>query len=271
MAGSLVDRFRVKPGKLADLAGRDPGERLGYSGKQAGRAALEPLLVQLDELHDRLWAEASRSVLLVLQGMDGSGKDGAIRHVLTSIDPQGVRIAAFKAPEGRELAHDYLWRVHAECPTRGQLGVFNRSHYEDVVAALFVGAADQARCDRRYRHLREFERMLVDEGTTVVKTFLHISRGEQRDRLQARLDDPDKRWKFKASDLEAREQWDAYQAAYERAITETSTEWAPWYVIPADHKWARDIAVATILVDTLRRLDPRFPPPDPKLDGLEFT
>ncbi|MGH8984673.1 MAG: PPK2 family polyphosphate kinase [Acidimicrobiia bacterium] len=271
MAASLVDRFRVKPGKLADLAGRDPGDRLGYSGKQAGRAALEPLLVELDELHDRLWAEASRSVLLVLQGMDGSGKDGAIRHVLTSIDPQGVRIASFKAPEDRELAHDYLWRVHAECPTRGQLGVFNRSHYEDVVAALLVGAVDQARCDLRYRHMREFERLLVDEGTTVVKAFLHLSREEQRARLQARLDDPNKRWKFQASDLEARQQWGEYQAAYERAIIETSTEWAPWYVVPADHKWARDIAVATILVDTFRRLDPQFPPPDPKLDGLEFT
>ncbi|MGH9030930.1 MAG: PPK2 family polyphosphate kinase [Acidimicrobiia bacterium] len=268
MAASLVDRFRVEPGKHADLAGRDPDERLGYSGKQAGRAALLPLLAELDELHDRLWAEATRSVLLVLQGMDGSGKDGAIRHVLTSIDPQGLRVASFKAPDDNELDHDYLWRVHAQCPARGQLGVFNRSHYEDVVAALLIGAADQEQCDLRYRHLREFERMLVDEGTTVVKVFLHLSRGEQRERLQARLDDPRKRWKFKASDLDARRRWDDYLAAYERAITETSTDWAPWYVVPADHKWARDIAVATILTAVLRTLDPKFPRAEPGADQV---
>ena len=271
MAASWVDRWRVKPGKRADLAGRDPGDGLGYSGKQAGRAALEPLLVQLNELHDRLWAEATRSLLLVLQGMDASGKDGTIRHVLTSVNPQGLRVVSFRAPEERDLAHDYLWRVHDECPARGHLGAFNRSHYEDVVAAILVGAVDQARCDLRYRHLREFERMLVDEGTTVVKVFLNLSLDEQRRRLQARLDDPTKRWKFKVTDLDARRRWDDYQAAYERAITETSTEWAPWYVVPADHKWARDIAVATILVEKMRALDPQFPPADPDLDGIEVT
>jgi PPK2 family polyphosphate:nucleotide phosphotransferase len=270
-ASSDLHRFRVKPGKLADLAGRDPDDRLGYSGKQAGRAALPPLLEELDALHDRLWAEATRSVLLVLQGMDASGKDGAIRHVLTSIDPQGVRVASFKAPHRDELAHDYLWRLHAQCPARGQIGVFNRSHYEDVVAALLAGAVDQARCELRYRHIREFERMLVDEGTTVVKVFLHLSRDEQRARLQARLDDPTKRWKFQAADLDARSRWDDHQAAYERAITETSTDWAPWYVVPADHKWARDVAVATILAETVRALDPQFPPADPALDGIEVT
>ena len=271
MAASLVDRFRVKPGKGADLARRDPGDRLGHSGKQAGRAALEPLLVELNELHDRLWAEATRSVLLVLQGMDASGKDGAIRHVLTSVNPQGLRVVSFRAPEERELAHDYLWRVHGECPARGHIGAFNRSHYEDVVAAMLTGAVDQARCDLRYRHLREFERTLVDEGTSVVKVFLNLSLDEQRQRLQARLDDPAKRWKFKVSDLDARQRWGAYQAAYERAITETSTEWAPWYVVPADHKWARDIAVATILIDAIQRLDPKFPPADPALDGIEVS
>ena len=268
MANSLVGRFRVKPGKLADLARRDPGERLGYSGKQAGRAALQPLLVQLNELHDRLWAEATRSVLLVLQGMDASGKDGAIRHVLTSVNPQGLRVVSFRAPEDGELAHDYLWRVHGECPARGHIGAFNRSHFEDVVAAMLTGAVDQARCELRYRHLREFERMLVDEGTTVVKVFLHLSRDEQRERLQARLDDPNKRWKFKPSDLDARRRWDDYQAAYERAITETSTDWAPWYVVPADHKWARDIAVATILIETVRALDPQFPPAEPEASDV---
>jgi PPK2 family polyphosphate:nucleotide phosphotransferase len=271
MAASWVDRWRVKPGKLADLAGRDPGDRLGYSGKQAGRAALEPLLVQLNELHDRLWAEATRSVLLVLQGMDASGKDGAIRHVLTSVNPQGLRVVSFRAPEERDLAHDYLWRVHGECPARGHIGAFNRSHYEDVVAAMLVGAVDQARCDLRYRHLREFERMLVDEGTTVVKVFLNLSLAEQRKRLQARLDDPTKRWKFKVSDLDARRQWDDYQAAYERAITETSTKWAPWYVVPADHKWFRNWAVSRIVIETLEAMDPRYPEPAEDLDGMSVA
>jgi PPK2 family polyphosphate:nucleotide phosphotransferase len=268
---SMLDRFRVHPGKPADLTGRETGDRLGYPGKQAGRGALQPLLEELDALHDRLWAEATRSVLLVLQGMDTAGKDGVIRHVLTSTDPQGLRVASFKAPNRDELAHDYLWRLHAQLPARGQLGVFNRSQYEDVVAGLLVGAVDQARCDLRYRHIREFERMLDDEGTTVVKVFLHISRREQRERLQARVDDPTKRWKFNADDLDARRRWDDYQAAYKRAITETSTEWAPWYVVPADRKWARDIAVATILVEVVRGLDPQFPPAEPGLDGIEIT
>nr|MBA2326821.1 polyphosphate kinase 2 family protein [Actinomycetota bacterium] len=219
-------------------------------------------------LHDRLWAEATRSVLLVLQGMDTAGKDGAIRRVLTGLNPQSLRVAAFKAPSDAELAHDYLWRIHAQCPPRGQLGVFNRSHYEDVVAALLGGVVDQSRCELRYRHLREFERMLVEEGTSPVKVFLHISRDEQRERLQARLDDPEKRWKFRKGDLSVRARWDEYQAAYERAITSTSTEWAPWYVVPADHKWVRDVAVATILVDAIGALDPQFPPSAPGLEDL---
>ena len=170
--------------------------------------------------------------------------------------------------EQTERVQDYLWRIHAQCPPLGHLGVFNRSHYESVVAAWLGGDIDQAQCELRYRHLREFERMLVDEGTYPVKVFLHISREEQRERLQARLDDPEKRWKFRKGDLSVRERWDEYQAAYERAITETSTEYAPWYVVPADHKWVRDIAVAGLLLHTVRELDPKFPPPDPELDGV---
>ncbi len=268
IAGDLTERLRVEPGAGAGLAGRDPADRLGLVGEEEAEAALAPLLSDMDGLHDRLWAEATRSVLLVLQGMDASGKDGVIRRVLTSIDPQGLRIAAFKAPADAERAHDYLWRIHAQCPPRGQLGVFNRSHYEDVIAAVLGGTIDQARCELRYRHLREFERMLVDEGTVPIKIFLHISREEQRERFQARLDDPAKRGKFRAGDRRVRGRWDEYHAAYERAITETSTQWAPWYVVPADHKWVRDVAVATILVERVRVLDPRFPPPDPELDGV---
>ena len=177
-------------------------------------------------------------------------------------------MTSFKTPTTLELERDYLWRVHNACPARGRLGVFNRSHYEDVVTARVLGIIDDDHCRRRYRHVREFEQMLTDEGTTVVKVYLHISREEQRRRLQARLDDPTKRWKFRPEDLEARKQWDAYQSAYEEAITETSTDIAPWWIVPCDRKWVRDIAVATLLLDTFRRLDPQFPPADPSLEGV---
>jgi polyphosphate kinase 2 (PPK2 family) len=173
-----------------------------------------------------------------------------------------------RPPPALAPARDYLWRVHAACPSRGRLGVFNRSHYEDVVTARVLGLIDDAQCRRRYRHVRDFEQMLSDEGTTVVKVFLHISADEQRTRLQARLDDPAKRWKFKRDDLAARKQWDVYQAAYEEAIAETSSHHAPWWIVPSDRKWVRDVVVANLLLDTFRRLDPQFPPPDPGLDGL---
>jgi PPK2 family polyphosphate:nucleotide phosphotransferase len=269
-AKRLLDELRVPPGKPARLAKRPTDTRTGAASKAEAAPVVEGLLVELDALHDRLWAEAERSVLLVLQGMDSAGKDGAIRKVLTGLNPQGCHVASFKTPSHGELAHDYLWRVHAECPSRGKLGVFNRSHYEDVVAAQLVGAVTPAQCKKRFRHIQEFERMLTDEGTTVVKVFLHISKDEQRKRLQTRIDDPAKRWKFHASDLETRKAWGEHAAAYETAITETSTEHAPWYVVPADHKWARDVAVATLLVETFERLDPQIPEPDPALEGLRI-
>jgi PPK2 family polyphosphate:nucleotide phosphotransferase len=237
-------------------------------GKAEAREQRDALLDELEELHGRLWAEAKRSVLLVLQGVDTSGKDGVIRRVLTGVNPQGCSVTSFKAPTTLELEHDYLWRVHNACPARGRLGVFNRSHYEDVIVARVLGIVDKRRWRRRYRHLRDFEQMLNDEDTTVIKVYLHISREEQRRRLQARLDDPTKRWKFKPEDLEARNQWDAYQSAYEEAITETSTDFAPWWIVPGDRKWVRDVAVATLLLETFRRLDPQFPPADPSLDGV---
>ncbi len=267
---ALLDELRVKPGKAAKLAKRPTDTRMGAESKAEAAPVVQGLLEELDGLHDRLWAEAKRSVLLVLQGMDSAGKDGAIRKVLTGLNPQGCHVASFKAPSHGELAHDYLWRVHAECPSRGKLGVFNRSHYEDVVAAQMIGATTPEQCELRYRHINEFERMLTEEGTTLVKVFLHISKDEQRERLQTRIDDPAKRWKFNLSDVETRRQWDDYAAAYETAITATSTELAPWYVVPADHKWARDVAVATLLVDTFTRLDPEIPEPDPGLEGLRI-
>jgi PPK2 family polyphosphate:nucleotide phosphotransferase len=262
------EALRVGPGEPADLATRNPASRLGLKEKADGQARSQELLEQLEGLHTRLWAEARRSVVLVLQGMDASGKDGTIRRVLTGLNPQGCMVVNFKEPTTLDVAHDYLWRIHAHTPARGLLGVWNRSHYEDVVTARCIGAVDARQTRRRYRHIRAFERMLVDEGTSVVKVFLHISKDEQRARLQERIDDREKNWKFQRSDVEARRHWDQYQAQYEEAITATSTSWAPWYVVPGDHKWVRDVAVASLLVDVLRALDPQIPEPEPGLEGL---
>jgi PPK2 family polyphosphate:nucleotide phosphotransferase len=266
----VIETLLVRPGRAARLSERDPGDRLGLDGKDAAAAVRDELLNRLHELQDRFWAEATRSVLLVLQGLDTSGKDGTIEHVFKGVNPQGVRAAAFKAPTVHELAHDYLWRIHDSCPARGEIGIFNRSHYEDLVTVRVLGLVSPEACRARYRHVREFERMLSEEGTTVVKVFLHISKEEQAERLQARIDDPDKRWKFRSSDLETRKRWDDYMALYDEALTETSTEWAPWHVVPADRKWVRNVAVARLLVDTLASLDPRFPAPEEDLSGIRI-
>jgi PPK2 family polyphosphate:nucleotide phosphotransferase len=268
MTKALSTSLVVKPGKRADLRARDPGDRLDMAERAIGGQRLEALTERLAQLQNRLWAESARSVLLVLQGLDASGKDGAIRRVFTGVNPQGCRVVSFKVPNGEERAHDYLWRVHRALPPRGDIGIFNRSHYEDVVATRVPAVIDPATAALRYRHIREFEHMLTDEGTTVIKVFLHVSNDEQRKRLQARLDDPAKNWKFEKADLDARAHWDEFQRVYEEVLTETSTEWAPWYVAPADHRWVRDVAVADVLVEVLDRLDPKVPPPDSSLDGI---
>jgi PPK2 family polyphosphate:nucleotide phosphotransferase len=256
---TTAHHLRVEPGSPARLDHRDPGERIGAADKEQGLARLAALVERLGVLHNRLFAEASRAVLLVLQGMDASGKDGTIRHVLTGVNPQGCRIVSFRQPDAGELAHDYLWRVHAVCPARGEIGIFDRSHYEDVVAARVRGLVPEHVWKRRFEHIRGFERLLVDEGTAIVKVFLNVSRDEQGRRLQERLDDPEKRWKFQPGDLDDRDRWDEFIAAYEDAIRETSTDWAPWYVVPADHNWVRNLTVAELLVAELERLDPQLP------------
>jgi PPK2 family polyphosphate:nucleotide phosphotransferase len=263
----LTAALRVTPGHPAGLLGREPGDRLGLTAKSDGRARRDALIPALEELQSRLWAEKTRSVLLLLQGMDGAGKDSTIKRLFAGLNPLGCQVVAFGRPHQEELAHDYLWRVHAACPSRGQMGIFNRSHYEDIVTVRVLELVAPEQWRRRYQHVREFERMLVEEGTAVVKVFLHISHAEQRARLQKRIDDPAKHWKFDPADLDARADWDHYAAAYEEALTETSTQWAPWWVVPADHKWARDVAVTQLLVDTLRRLDPQYPPAPPEMDG----
>jgi PPK2 family polyphosphate:nucleotide phosphotransferase len=268
---ATLEGLRVEPGSAAALGTRHPGERLGLADKPTAKVRRDELMEELTSLHDRLWAESRRSVLLVLQGMDTAGKDGAIKKVIGGLNPMGCHVVGFRAPNDAELEHDYLWRIHVHCPAQGQIGVFNRSHYEDVVAARVIGVVDADACRRRQGHIRDFERMLTDEGTTLLKVFLHISHDEQRKRLQARLDDPTKRWKFKPDDLDTRAKWPAYQGAYEEAISATSTECAPWYVVPADHKWVRDVAVASLLVSTLRGLDPKYPEPESGLDDLSVT
>jgi PPK2 family polyphosphate:nucleotide phosphotransferase len=263
----VLQRLRVEPGRSADLEHRDPGDRLGLDKEQA-RTETQDFVARAAALQERLFAEERRAVLLVLQGMDTSGKDGTIRRVFTGLNPAGVRVVSFKAPTLTELQHDYLWRIHAELPARGTIGAFNRSHYEDIVTVEVLGLITAAQRKRRIRQVREFERTLVEEGTTILKVFFHLSKDEQRKRLEARLADPAKRWKFRLDDLENRARWDDYVRGYEAAITATSTRAAPWYVVPADHKWASGRAVAELLATTLERMNPQVPPPAIDLEGV---
>lgn len=264
---ALLKELRVAPGSKVDLGERSTKATLGFH-KESADAELQETKLAIDLLQQRLFAEHRRSVLLVVQAMDAAGKDGTIRLVLSGLNPQGVQVTGFKAPAGPEAEHDYLWRVHAACPAKGEIGVFNRSHYEDVLIVRVKGFVPKSAWKRRYRHIREFEQTLVDEGTTVIKCFLHVSKEEQAERLQERLDDPEKRWKFRAGDLDDRTLWSDYQVAYEDALRETSTAAAPWYVVPADRNWVRNLAVAKILLHTLSKLDPKVPPPEPGLEDV---
>ncbi|MDE0801868.1 MAG: polyphosphate kinase 2 family protein [Acidimicrobiales bacterium] len=260
---------RVEPDSTVDLSKIDTRATPDFDGdKEDSYPVLDERRRRLAELQDVLYAQNRHRVLFVLQAMDTGGKDGTIRHVFRDVDPIGVRMHNFKKPSERELAHDYLWRVHPHVPGDGELVVFNRSHYEDVLVVRVHDWIDDDLAEKRFRHIREFERMLVDEGTTIVKVFLHISKDEQAERLRARLDEPDKNWKFSTGDLEERKFWDDYQRVYEDAISETSTKDAPWYVVPADRKWYRNLAVSQILIDTMEGLDLRYPEPEEGLDDV---
>ena len=267
----MLEHLIVAPGSDPALRRRKPDDRLGLEGKAAAQQELAELVDELSVLHNRLYAEAERSLLLILQGLDAAGKDGTVKRVLTGLNPQGCRIVSFKEPTTSELAHDYLWRIHASCPERGEIGIFNRSHYEDVVVARVHRLVPDGVWKHRSHHIREFERILVDEGTTIVKVFLHVSREAQGKRLRERLSNPEKAWKFKESNLQDRERWDEFMRAYNDVIGETSTEWAPWYVVPGDRKWARNVAVARLLVEALRRIDPQLPAPSPELAELQIA
>lgn len=256
---ALPDQLRIDPGTRVRLADLDPAATHGHS-KDDARKALAASTARLAKLHDQFWAERRHRLLIVLQGIDTAGKSGTIDHVLTALSPAGVRVQAFGVPSGVELAHDYLWRIHQQVPGNGEIVIFDRSHYEDVLVVRVHELVPKARWSRRYEQINAFERLLVEEGTTIVKLFLHISKETQRARLQARLDDPEKRWKFRMIDVEERKRWNEYQAAYEDVLNRCSTSWAPWHVIPADPKWFRNLAVSEILADALERLDLRYPP-----------
>ncbi len=262
-------RYRIEPNRSFRLEHFDPEDTSAFKGgKQEALAALDELNQRLEKLQELLFAEGKHKVLVVLQAMDAGGKDGTIRVVFDGVDPSGVRVASFGVPTEHELARDYLWRIHQQVPRKGELVIFNRSHYEDVLVVRVKNLVPKEVWKKRYHHIREFERMLADEGTTIVKFFLHISKDEQRKRLQERLDNPEKRWKFRKGDLDDRKLWEEYQKAFEEAIRETSTEYAPWYVIPANKNWYRNWLVSSILVETLESLNMQYPRPEVGLDRL---
>jgi PPK2 family polyphosphate:nucleotide phosphotransferase len=255
--GKLRDELIVRPGKFR-ISSVDPDETFGFT-KDSAAPVLAEDLERLADLQERLWAERKRRVLIVLQGMDASGKDGVIRHVMTALHPLGCRAVGFGVPSEVELAHDYLWRVHNVVPGDGEIVVFNRSHYEDVLVVRVHDLVPKERWEKRYDQINAFERVLTDEGTLLLKFFIHLDQEEQLERFRARLDDPAKRWKFRAGDLDERALWGDYMAAYEEALRRCSTDNAPWFAIPGNRKWFRDLAIAHIVADALEALDPQYP------------
>jgi PPK2 family polyphosphate:nucleotide phosphotransferase len=265
-------RLRLPPGAPLELTERSASTTPGWTGGRGrAEAALVRLREELDRLQELFYADGRHGLLVVLQGMDTSGKDGVIRHVFQGVNPQGVQVSSFKPPTPRERSHDFLWRIHPRVPPKGEIAIFNRSHYEDVLVARVDRLVPKARWSDRYRAINAFERELGDEGTTVLKFFLHVSRDEQRRRLLDRLHDPSKQWKLSPSDLHAGEEWSEYRTAHEEMLSRTSTRWAPWYVLPADHKWYRNLAVSSLLVEALRSARPNYPPPSVDLATVKIT
>lgn len=262
-AQGAVERYRHPAGKKLNLSKLDTGEKTLAEDldKEESYPHFDALCDELQQLQKMLYAQSKHSVLFVIQAMDTGGKDGCIKHVFSRVDPQGLNVVSFKKPSEEALAHDFLWRIHKHAPRNGHLTVFNRSHYEDIIAVRVKELFPEKVWKKRYRHVTDFEQMLVDEGTTIVKIFLHISKDEQKERLQARLDNPDKYWKFNPDDLKDRARWDDFMETYEDVIEKTSTDDAPWYIIPADRKWYRNLCVARIMVDTLKGLKMSFPEP----------
>lgn len=262
---------RIEPGSKLKLSKWDPDDTdIIGKDKSDARELLETYRVRLEAMQELLYAEGRNKLLVVLQAMDTAGKDSTIRHVFQGVDPLGVRVASFKAPTPHERARDYLWRVHHHVPGSGEIAIFNRSHYEDVLVTRVNGWIDKDECKRRYRQINDFERMLAETGTTIRKFYLHISKDEQKKRLEERRDDPEKQWKFQPEDLPVRARWDDYMDAYEDALAATSTEHAPWYVIPANSKLARNLMVSSLLIETLEGLKMRYPAPAPGIADIRI-
>jgi PPK2 family polyphosphate:nucleotide phosphotransferase len=268
-AAPFSDLLRVAPGSTPAIAAVDAGATPGFDGdKTAARDRLKALRSELAAFQERLWAEQRQSLLVVLQALDAGGKDGLIRKVVTAFNPQGTRVTGFGVPSAEELRHDYLWRVHAATPGRGRIGVFNRSHYEDVLVVRVNELVPEAVWSRRYDQINAFEAHLAANGTRIVKFYLHISRDEQRQRFEKRLANPEKNWKWSSGDLDTRAKWGDFIAAYVDALARCSTEAAPWFVVPADHKWYRDLAVAEVLFETASEMDPQWPAAGEDLSGI---
>ncbi|MGI9017727.1 MAG: polyphosphate kinase 2 family protein [Euzebya sp.] len=266
---AAVDTHRIDPGAQVDLASIDTRNTAAWEGdKDQGKLLVQELNASLEALQEQLYAQGTHRVLVVLQATDTGGKDSTIKHVFNGVNPQGVKVASFKRPTEQELAHDYLWRVHSQVPGNGQITIFNRSHYEDVLVVRVHDLVPESRWRRRYHHIREFEELLSDEGTRIVKFFLHISKDEQAQRLQDRLESPHKHWKFERGDLVERARWDEYQAAFTEAIQQTTTDRSPWYIVPADRKWYRNMVISQVLVNLLDSLDLRWPEPEEGLGDI---
>jgi PPK2 family polyphosphate:nucleotide phosphotransferase len=265
--GRAMNEYRVKPGSKLHLDHYDPDDTGAYKktdkGKEKAVAVVAGLISRLGELQERLYANGQRALLVVLQGMDTSGKDGTIKHVMSGVNPQGCKVASFKAPSNSELAHDFLWRVHHEAPPKGHIGIFNRSHYEDVLITRVHGWVSEKVAKQRFEQIIQFEDMLFQNGITILKFFLHISKEEQKERLEERIRDPEKRWKFNEGDLEERKRWRDYMHAFEDVLAATSRDHAPWYVVPANRKWYRNLVVASTIVEALEDLKLKRPP-EPK-------
>lgn len=263
----MYKKYRVPSKGGIKLSDYDPNDASNFKGgKKDGNKELLKYNEELELLQEKLYAEGKHKLLIIFQAMDSGGKDGTIRKVFEGVNPQGVKVASFKTPTPLELSHDYLWRVHQKTPCKGEIVIFNRSHYEDVLVVRVHNMVPKDIWSKRYRHINEFERLLAEEGTTILKFYLHIDLQEQAERFLARVEDPTKHWKFNPGDLEERKYWDDYQKAYEDVLNQTSTDWAPWFIVPANKKWYRNLVISEAIIDTLKKLDMQYPSEVPDLE-----
>ena len=263
-----MPNFKVKPGEKVNLSKIDAADTGDFDDKAKAYKRLEKNIERMAELQNILYAESKHALLIVLQAMDAGGKDGTIRKIMSGVNPQGVQVTSFKKPTERELSHDFLWRVHQAVPPRGMIGIFNRSHYEDALVVRVHNLVPKSVWQKRYDHINNFEKLLTDSGVTLLKFYLHISKDEQKERFQARLDQPHKRWKFNPGDLKERALWGNYMEAFETVFEKCSPKFAPWYIIPADKKWYRNLVISELIVETLEGLNLKYPEPITGLDGI---